>query len=360
MHHPVERPEDNEAVETERWCAGLISVGTAPIDEVERAELSRSARAHLVVCLWVGLAATALVGWPFLLSGTFWDSSNLTTRLASAAMFVSWLLGLPVAGMLVFDHARRYLRHLRELLGGEVEVFEGALDGGRLDPEQRVLLKGSAFTATPDGGQRLRVLPLSLTARFHARRGIVRWRAVRVRTVAAAPAYELRVAIPRESIGVDDPRVEILRRRMTADERREVLVRVARLRAAWKMLLLQALMGLILYAAIFRVVADHATAAILAVVGLAAWMVYRVRRPVDAMMLAGRLKRDAEAGLVLTHRRRAARRANAEAEGVEVDGSWVDVEFLPVSSLSWTVRGRPARWRDLLAPAWRVPWSPRH
>ncbi|MFI5371944.1 MAG: hypothetical protein ACHQ52_10330 [Candidatus Eisenbacteria bacterium] len=353
--------DPNESVETERWCAGLVSVGTAPMDADERAGLARYARALLQAALLLGLAGGALLAWPFLLPPVLWTAPGPVSTAITALLFVSWLMGLPVAQLFALDCMRRYRRHERELREREVEVFEGAIDGGRLDTEQRALLKRAAFVATEDGGQRLRLFPLSSTVRVPDRSGHHRWRAVRVRTVAAAPAYHLRVVIPRESIGVSDPRVEILRRRMTADERREVLARVAALQDAWKVLIVQALILLIAFGVILRTTDRNGVVVVVFAAGLGLVMAQRVRRPVDALVLARRLKRDAAAGLVLTHRRRLGKRSEATEPGATDDTAWVDVEFLPVSSLSWTVRGRPARWRDLMAPAWRfrLPWARR-
>jgi hypothetical protein len=112
---------------------------------------------------------------------------------------------------------------------------------------------------------------------------------------------------------------------------------------------------------ILRTAAGHVVLIVVPATILAAVMASRVRRPVDALVLARRLKRDAAAGLVLTHRRRMGVRGRDEADAADDETSWVDVEFLPVSSLSWTVRGRPARWRDLMAPSWRLrlPWRKR-
>jgi hypothetical protein len=356
-----EETDANEAVETERWCAGLMSMGTAPMDLTERAELRAYARALLAGALVLGCVGLALIAWPFLVPSGLWPAAGAPSATAATGLFASWVLGLPIAGLWAVDCVRRYARHRREWREGEIERFQGSLDGGRLDPEQRVLLKLAAFGATVDGGQELRVYPYSSTVRIRSGRGRARWRVVRVRTVAAAPAYHMRVAIPRAAIGVDDPKVEILRRRMTADERHEVLARVASLQDAWKVLVLQALLLVIVFGMILRTAEGHAVLIVVPATILAAVMASRVRRPVDALVLARRLKRDAAAGLVLTHRRRMGARGRDESDTADDETTWVDVEFLPVSSLSWTVRGRPARWRDLMAPSWRMrlPWRRR-
>ncbi|HUK62411.1 MAG TPA: hypothetical protein VLV15_03730 [Dongiaceae bacterium] len=360
MWAPNESADANEAVETERWCAGLVSVGTAPMDDDERAELGRYARALLVGALLLGFTGFAFVVWPFLVPTRLWTAHGTAADAAAAGLLASWVLGVPIAALWAIDCVRRYDRHAREWREGEIERFLGSLDGGRLDPEQRTLLKLTAFRTTPEGGQELRVFPRSGTVQVRDRRGRSCWRLVRVRTVAAAPGYLHRVTIPREAIGVDDPRVEILRRRMTADERHEVLARVASLQDAWKVLVLQALLLLIVFGMILRTAGGNVVLVVVPATILAALMAQRVRRPVDALVLARRLKRDAAAGLVLTHRRRLAARGRERTEQDD-ETSWVDVEFLPVSSLSWTVRGRPARWRDLVAPSWRLrlPWRKR-
>jgi hypothetical protein len=315
----------------------------------------------LTGALLLGLAALVLVAWPFLLPAALWSAPGPSSSAAVASLLVSWVLGIPIAGLWALDAARRYGRHRRECHEGEIERFQGSLDGGRLDPEQRVLLKLAVFATTEDGGQELRVFPRSSTVRVCNGQGRARWRPVRVRTVAAAPAYHLRVVIPREAVGVSDPRVEILRRRMTADERHEVLTQAAALQDAWKVLVLQALLVAIAFGMILRTASGNVVLIVVPATVLAALMAQRVRRPVDALVLARRLKRDAAAGLVLTHRRRMGTRGRDVADVADDESSWVDVEFLPVSSLSWTVRGRPARWRDLMSPSWRLrlPWRKR-
>ena len=339
-------PSAESLPEPERWCAGLPWLGERRLTPAEREAIEAVARRELR--RWgASLGVTAiLVAAPILF---------IALRLpryhepADALLYAGTLFGsLTIAGISMLrarDRWRARSRFLSDLAVGTVDEFGGVVDATALsDPESRALIDAGMLVQGRPDEQRIAVLTVTRSVVHRdPRRG---WCAlpVRVRAVAAAPAYAMRAPVPREIASAHDPHQQLVKRSLNAAERDELRRYIGQVRRLWPFALFLAFYGaicMLLFLGWLRSSDRPTFNALVPLIGLAL-MSQNAMRLVHAYRRAGQFSRDLATGwAVMLEQRR-------DVDDAPAPPSLPGREFLPHSGALWTQNGRPASWRNLL------------
>lgn len=301
----------------ELWCRGCRRAGVRRLDHAERAWLADLRARHLrrvASALALFPAIVAAMGAVLVGAGT--PAGPLVTALAGVVLVVALLLVLPVCILLVRDHLGEFRRAGRDLAGGDAWWFEPP-----------------AWPDAPDGAERAafgllphlrRVVDLGTTTLLAAREDVIETEP------QSEPGWYAPLSLEVAGPGPDPG----LRQRTLAPRERAELARAsARLRwptpHTWLTLaVMTAALSLILQQ---PASGRYGTAWL--VLKVAGWIYLGTRvarRYLRGVRLAGSMRRDLEAGLVV------------HAPGARGPGE----EFLPFSRLMWRSGGAPAGWRD--------------
>jgi len=325
----------------ELWCAGMRLAGRRPLFRGERAALDRRARLMLARWIVAMVALPAMLALPIAIAAALDPRASGTAVVAlGVGMFVAWVGGIPILGMTAHDLWRARARLRRDRARGEVQIFAGRLDPD-LGPRSRLARLVAAGTVRwdPTSGARLEVLPESRAAAVFKPGRALLLASVEVVEVAAAPTYALRLPIPEEWRGEQEPGRELLRRALSSAERSEIETVIRRLRWPGIGTTVVAVFALLSLASVIAVPrrAGETPGTLYFNMALGVCVALAYARSVR---IARGLRRDAEVGIVITTR------PDPPAAADQGEGP-ATIEFLPFSRLPWNQDGRPASWRRL-------------
>jgi hypothetical protein len=338
----AELPEPLSRDQTSIWCAALPCIEEPMmLPEEQRRVLWLRRRARWVFAGWAAAALLALGG----LLGVSFGAARPTSALALlglACVFVAPAFLLAAGRSLI--RARAYAADLRE---GRVLRFGGVLsdfDSLALDPDLALLFRRGLLTADSSMQEELVVLPKSGQL-LYANKG---WAppafVLSVRRVADPPRDAVHLALPRDFEPQRyDAAVDVARRRLTAQETRELSDYTRSLRRPgrgfWLVLAFVAVAFGAWHGEGFRLPPTSVGVPLALLAScVAAWSTVRRFR------LAARLDNDIELGWVLTVDR------SPQAELARAELPALGVETLLHAQLDWTVNRRPAAWRRLGGP----------
>lgn len=330
-----------------RWCAGLPCVAEERLTELQRSATERVYGRARNALLAYAIGGTLLL--PGALALTLWALGATGLRAWVATGVTIFAIALPVSIAKALDHSRAALPLRRDLEDGFLWVFEGRLSHARYeeeDPEVSALLHDGLFHRG-EQEQRICVLPRSGRLIQVNERNVPPLRRLHVATTAPWPSPVFRYSLPPEVKEVFGPAASNLKRRRMADpERAELTRHVARLtRLPWLFIGLTALTSIFVSSWIVR---DHASAQdLLALLGVVLWVVSALNH-VRGYTLARRLEADLELGWLLSWEAGGPSGAAPDPR----DGRsppFQRAEVLPVSQRDWTIDGKPAAWRRVLA-----------
>ncbi len=324
--HPTGTAPSNEASrEAETWCLGCRRAGDRTLTGGERRWIAGLRDAHLARAV-LGLAIPPLaLGFPLALAALAGDRTGGPVAAAAfAAVLGALLLALPVGILLVRDHLRAWRDLGADLAGGEAWTFESPAVRDAADAEDEAAAAPPGFALLPNTR---RVVDPASTRPDTSREELLETDAHRGATLYAP--LSLRVTAPA-------PDLRFAQRPLSAGERHEI-ERVRRALSRPRPSTVTAFVLLVVLLAVSRLAAEgfgdgrvprwtDALSAVLAIV----ICVRALMRYTRCVLLAGRMARDLDTGLVVSVR----------------GGGEPDAEMLPFSRLFWRVAGAPAGWRD--------------
>lgn len=305
MAEPAYDPPDEP--EPDLWLRGARRVGERPLDPSERAWIERVRKAH---------RARVVVGWSIVPGALTLSAlpAMVLHDVPAVAMavgffwFVTICVGVPVAILLVRDHARASRELRDDLAGGSAWVFESRTGA------PVVLLEHSR-----------RVVDVADTKPVTAHEDVIE-----VEPHAASQFYAPLSLGHLQGVG----EIRLAQRSLAASERDE-LDRVQRRllvpkTSDWVALAVLAVLLTVGLAGRARADVAWGPRATVDAVLAAVVLVTVVRRYGRSLLLARRIREDLAVGLVV------------HADGDDLQ----DAEFLPISRLTWRQQGAPAEWRN--------------
>jgi hypothetical protein len=218
---PCRRAQPDEKPESVIYCAGLSFVGSRELADTEHGQLSRRCNRLLIDCFaW-------LVVVPFLVPVSLGICLRVFVRSMDAfgaALAVLGILtlfiGLPVGLLRARDIARRRRMLKRTIEIGSVRCFEGQFNDDDWTDLTRQAVKRTGL-AHWDGLNRLELLASSDVLYRLNKSEPRKWTPVELTAAAPAPVSPARFAMPRDWEGASES-IEMTRRRLTEEERREL------------------------------------------------------------------------------------------------------------------------------------------
>lgn len=320
--------------EPHAWCAGLPCIEEPAMAAEERTRVARwraSAwrRALLVLAaVGIGVAITTLRVLP-----------DLVRSVLASVVLIATPLALYVSVRSVL-RARAYGRDLRD---GRLFRFAGSLssfDSLALDRDLALLARRGVFDPEPGVEQDMVVLKAARELLHVNGRWAPRGLGLRVSYVAAPPSDVVRLSLPSELRAERAGELELGRRRLSAQELRELRQHIEQLRrpgAAFLLLTPLAFSVLLVWSEQTQGVQLSSASApfVLALWLLTAQSFWRRLR------LAARLRADNELGWVITVDHGATGGSSGDEPELPAQG----IESLQYARLDWTVNRRPASWR---------------
>jgi len=308
----------------EYWCCGARRGGTRPLTEAERTWIRRLRSGHLRhVLAGLAIVPLALLVPLVILNGLRLPPGDVTTIVVGIWGFATFLLGLPVAILLVSDHWKAARELGADLRDGLAWTFEPP-PAARPDDDDPMPAWAETFSLLPHARRRV-----DLAARTSdlAREEILE-ADPHTGTEFYAP-LSLRVAEPAADVRFAQRPLSPVEREELDRVRRQLFL--PRPGTAFAFLVLIALLGIGRFLAEGeghgRVPGWSDLLTTVVAVGLCVRALMRYTR---SILLAGRMSRDLATGLVVR---------------VEESGSPL-TEMLPFSRLFWRIAGAPAGWRD--------------
>lgn len=337
---PRRRAQQDERPESVIYCAGLSFVGSRELTDTERGKLRRRSNRLLVDCIaW-------LVVVPFVVPVSLGICLRVVVRstddfaAALAVLGIATLfIGLPVGFLRTRDIARRHRMLKRTIEIGSIRCFEGQFNDEDWTDLTRQTLKRTGC-AHLDGLNRLELLASSDVIYRLNKTEPGKWYTVELTAAAAAPASPARFAMPRDWESASEG-IEMTRRRLTEEERRELSSYARRARKnRWIYAVPVFFFARIIAVFGSKLASSQVRTGVAITLGVAAfgYLFFRSTRE------ASRWESDAEYGWLGV-----VQPAEDAAEGHDPHPADAKIpppmEVLPGSGALWTIRNKPAGWR---------------
>ena len=333
-----------------KWCLGLPYEGVRELtgDEVAHLKLRISSFRRLSVTYALVFGALFLTLFIYLYKNAlFYKMPESFDATFAVFMLIGALT--PLAGAISADYFIKARALKRDLSKGFIYQFSGIIGGSEeIGRAQHSLIKSGLLTSQGNTAQQIEVLPAS-GAIFKANRIVPdRWIRAEIGEAVTSPKRPFILALPKEMLGVAIVgKLKLMRRRMSSDEKKELLDHIQRMHVPQISFVLYAVLltAILMLSYINLPTAEWLKGNPAFLVLCATLFFLMLFVYATTILRARKLTKDSELGWLIIFP------LDGKPAFKGCDPATTQAELLPISFGAWNVAGKPSLWRLMKSEA---------